>query len=819
MAERAAQLGGTSRGLRSAPRFAARLGMLLAVVLIVLGSPARAEERVGINVSFGWQGVLVPDRWCPMRAILAGPGGAPLSKPLGGTLVVRYAQDATQEAELRLAVAGTPGRTARLDGAVCVPRFVQRITCELYSEDGDMIARQVYANGPDDDAGELPLPPVAGTGCMMAITDGSQMLDDDLLKQWRRQENVYSSGTQVSCASLRPGEFPVMSAAYQSVRVAVIDGNGEIDPRAAAALREWVLGGGRLVVVAARGGDGWRAWVRAAEGGTLVEAAEPSAGVLPESVQRAAQTKLLLMKPEEEGEAPGLYRAPRRRAREEGPAEPVRLSALASQRVLSLTPAGRAHGWSVRWALDGAGDADAGARGLLAEGPVGLGHVVVMGLDPRRSMMVPEGAASSADKLASRLWRDALDKALADELRADVERDEWAYDYMVSSGGSLESSQALRGVLDASIDVAPLSIGVFMVIGVSMLLLAVMIGPGDFLLLRSRHRRQWSWVTAFAWIGLASAASYFGPALIRDSRSSLRRVSVVDAVTSLDGRAPALAYQTSVTSIWAGATRRLSIGASPNGAELSTGASWRGVSGVERAWHHESAMLLPISGFEQRPPSIDASSDPWGGVPARLSAETAPERAGLALRGWTLRAFLDEARVPCPVFATFVNGAAGRVVRLGGVPAGASVAAACVETDAGWTPLAFQEEAAEAGSGDSTAEAAMTRARSFEASIGARFTRRGAPRRPAPSDESARVTPPGSAPEVLPWDLWLGGSGGALPGADRRSAALAGRVSSGEWAVLYLHLRDLPMDVAVETGIESKREALVRLAVPMEAQR
>ena len=195
-------------------------------------------------------------------------------------------------------------------------------------------------------------------------------------------------------------------------------------------------------------------------------------------------------------------------AEEDNDAEPSRVTI----RFAALRMVGRLIGVSAagemmvgaRWTPTDAGGAVSGRSGLLAEGPAGLGWAVVFGVEPRA---VPEVANSSNELL---IFREAIGKVLSDfdGLQKEHIANRWWSGPMPMSVESSTASSAQAEAFGVVLDGIESPTGAIMFVGIAMVLLALLVGPVDYFVLRRLRLSHRSWLTAFGWITLASAIAY-----------------------------------------------------------------------------------------------------------------------------------------------------------------------------------------------------------------------------------------------------------------------------------------------------------------------
>lgn len=847
--------------------------------------PAADADKPQLFLQFGWSGRVDPDRWTPVRITVQ--GGA---EPFAGAVVIEHPQDPTQTAAVTIPVTATPGRTTEVTAALSLPSTCERITARLIDDRGRPIRLLTYTRSPSPLDHPLPdfvlgfepvtaaVSPGRGTATPTSpfsadgAAAGIQLLD--------HLSAARSTGVRFLNPAPRrpihPADLPMTWAAYDGVSILAIDADASAaaDPRSIAAVREWVTGGGRLLIVAAAPGNAWRAWLPPSHLGDLITIDEPIrapippdlAAVVTQAEARAAQeeadfTALQQAAANAPGGAVGAYgpfrplRGAQNNASQQpqgsldageeanapdqadqpaadAPATTLRPADTATQRPIRLTPRGRDSGWRLRWRPDAAppevawiespgAPPPADATGLLAEGPVGLGWVTVITIDPRRVSASPSDTATRA------VWKDATAVALAQRQRlADVAAGSpWGSWYAWS-----EENAARSAVLNELTSAPGAGRGSFFIIVAAMIGLALLMGPIDAVLLHRLRVRHRSWFTSLLWISLATLAAYMAPALSRSSTDELARLSTVDVLVppaAAGGAAEpahALAWQTSITGVFAGRSMHAAITPVPATDGAVPAHWWRGFSAIHYSYYTGDRIIGPPVQTVQTLPdlgSVDAAADPWGGwgngrrvhgsaSPDENDRAPAPVPGGATmmptpLRTWTFRSFEDQARTPPPCTAILRQGDDGEpVVEVIGLPAGARVASAACRIGSHWHDLTFD------------------------------------PARPSgDAPLSARLGPPhGNAPHAWsppplkslePWTHHLQPvSFSEIPAVaflfgapQKRALAAETLLNSRRWAAVYLHLENMPSDVVLtpfprrDDPARSTRTVVCRILTPL----
>lgn len=558
-----------------------RFARLAGPSVLSLACAAAALAQITVdNVSIGWDRSVIPQRWIPVTLqVTGGPAG------FSGVLRVEYPQDPTQHAIIAAPVAATPNQTTFVTVPICVSSVIDPIEITVVGPKGvefrdtfsggqvgqfsgleSLVGRSMILVAGASSATELvPRPSLANaidptpTGPKDSASDDQKPNTDSPHRRARRWEQVKYIKRSID----RLPADSVLYDAFECVVLAPPSPGQTLGTREAAALRAWVETGGRLAVLVGPGDD-WRQWATDADGVEQVELTPSTTAEPPSDLTKVLSAAGHAAKQDPES---GEWK----------PAPSV------SGRPMALTPAGTGSGWSLRWRTDN-------THGLLAEGPLGLGVVTLIGLDPRT---VSKTVSSSANRA---VWKDALHTLMDPAMkRATDEMRFWGFgETRIAS--TLEETTALAQAANRVASAPAIGIGVFIGIAAGMSLLTLLIGPIDAFGLRVLKLRHRSWLTALGWIGIGSLGAYILPLVLRSGPSSLMQFSIIDAVLRPDGTA-ASARRATVTGIYAQRAARFEI-ADPD--RLSAGIWTRGVASGEiygRSRTVFSPLPLTIASF------------------------------------------------------------------------------------------------------------------------------------------------------------------------------------------------------------------------------
>ncbi len=202
-------------------------------------------------------------------------------------------------------------------------------------------------------------------------------------------------------------------------------------------------------------------------------------------------------------------------------------------------------------------------QGIFASGWTGFGKAAVLGFDPD---LLPEAFKKEPERLWIRWLKtileqpmeEALDNAgnkmvenedsllmgvppeglpqagmlsrklvcksdLPTEDKASQNQYHYPYNYRVNPG--LSAANRVMEFLYDIPQMRPLSVWWAVLL---LVLLAVLLGPVDYLVLKKLDKLPWTWVTCAAWIVIFSAGSYWGVQALRAGDMQVRAVSVSD---------------------------------------------------------------------------------------------------------------------------------------------------------------------------------------------------------------------------------------------------------------------------------------------------
>lgn len=837
------------------------------------GSSGRETPVLSVDFGPGNSNLLWPGRWGPITLTLTGG-----SKPFTGAVSIDFFQDGKPGGVVRRPVSSTPGKQTTIPVMINPGQGCQHIGITLVDQSGRQVDRKIYDSTANSGPDQYPLPLFTHTAFAVVMGVGEPTgAARSVLQSVNASHGLSAYNTvHIKPVGVDGSKLATSWTGYDSLLLLALDAEiiSKADPRAIAAIREWVSSGGRLVLFVNQPGTKWRQWLGgtdasgAAPGG-LFTVDEPTGGAVPaelageirkplaqfetekmralrnlqEDAQEVTADGVAVVHPEAlpdpavdsdsvvpvkppAGDGPdGSSDPSASRPQTPSPLVPD-VSAELPRRLIRLTDAGVRAGWTTRWELNtssgqGTTGGTGGAKeGLLAEGPYGFGWVVVVGVDPNLATTTQSPQAICA------MWTSLTDRALADwkgQFTSPTPKGRTTvlgWDASLA-GHETDAAKAKMNVLERLAQVPTIGNGVFYALAAALFVLALFLGPIDALALRKLRARQWSWATSLTWIAIASVAAMYIPMFLRSGPTKVNRVSVIDVIASSgpgtqSGFAP-LAWRTSYTGVYASSTGTRAFTSD------APGAWWRSVSAQTYLSYsgRDSQRSGPITASVQMLPDFSAldPSDPWAGMSLSAGRSDGNQLTPSVYKIWTFRAFTDQARVQPTIGASLAPLAGGQPnewsLRLMGIPEAAKVNNAAVKVGGLWHEVLLQpSDASTTPSGGSNATTRVAKV---------------VPK--ADTEALEEIWSPGWEPKYMKSANYRGNYGGygsqdplkhpgqllALPGADRRGMVLddffAKAASSHEWAVVYLELTDMPSDVTFGDDTQYSHNVVMRILV------
>ncbi len=728
-------------------------------------------------VRLGWRGHLISDCWSPARIYIS--GNSPYHNgAFGGTLELLYAQDGSQSAQITVPIATTPGRVTPVEVAIALPQNASRLTVTLYNDAGRPVDSRRYSRGSDS----LPATVLHATPVVLAVAERSgvtptvtKAFEAPGLRAVGVGANVPNFGQptparnpldDMASITVTIDDLPESWAAYEGI-TAVVIGADEIAalPQARlAALRQWILSGGCVITRVGVATTGLAKLFE--ETPWRVEVLEQRTVAPGSELQRVFGEAIPL---EKDGKTIETRAA---------------LHDSLPSRLLTLGPAPSptdtdADVWRVRWSpRDTTRINGLDTEGLLAEGPMGFGWVVVLATDPA---LLGTGADDAAARAA---WRDVM-RPVASEL-ASRARDSQEYAWGERGSGPDRSARiALRSTLNHLSSVPALGDGAFIIIGLCLLALAIAVGPFDAIFLGVKRKRQFSWATALVWIGIASIIAAAAPPLVRSGESKLQRLRVVDAIITPDAT---LAYHVGVTTIFAGSGGTVAL--TPTTPSAPTAPT----TALDSLWFRGISPLF-VQPFDNTDPLSRFATVQRGSASDRARSNQLDQASPMRMGQWTFRTLMEQGPSTAPAAElrrpiVLERDGSTWTVRTA-LPPGTLVEAH-LRAGQVWQRLTLMPGGELRGAGDAdtgnwTMRDAIARAEYYR-------------------------------------DLDFNcGMALELPGVRERSRTIDARLASGRWGVLYLHTNAAPPTLACRRlawagagePYASTEETVYRILVPL----
>ncbi|MFI4882185.1 MAG: hypothetical protein ACIAQU_06330 [Phycisphaerales bacterium JB064] len=465
-----------------------RLAAVLLWMVLVVCSPAFAIQSSSssgqpttVLLDFGFGGQVRAGEWAPVRVVVS-----PMDEAVQAIARIRVETPDGGRITSMAPVATTPGKETVVPTTLWIPPSMSAVYVDLVEQGGRQIAATSY--GAFAGAQAIPLPTLSTAPLIVGVDTSSLRMAFGSTTYQREFFGPTGVALREMTATARvasaipatiggPPWLPSTSTAYNGVTAVVLDGQtaGRLDPDGLRGLREWVVSGGRLMVVNA-------------DNTSLQQ-------VLGEHVPAG-----LRILPGGEADLPVAMGGP---------------GTIVSR---SVDRASLPVGWA---ALTNGPE-------LGAHGPVGLGWVMVLGFDPDQ---LADQKLVAATETA---WHGSLVEMIRDELTAGQQRlagrgwQEMPLRQMATERGMAWISRS-----------PSVGVGAFTAIFAMMVALAVALGPIDRLVLKRLHALHRWWLAALAWIALASVGAWVAPKSVRSGPTTVSSIRVIDGWRPADGAAHA----------------------------------------------------------------------------------------------------------------------------------------------------------------------------------------------------------------------------------------------------------------------------------------
>ena len=440
------------------------------LLLTVLAGICRGAEDFKVDLRVGWDNCHRPGQWCPLEVMIS----TTRNQPFSGELVLSAQQDSVTQMEVRHAVVVARQQPIRVPLVSKLSYLATECRLSLVDEKG----RTAWADSfplMDFRQGAVQLT-AAREHDVLIGTSGSRSRVLAQLDTYLHSSTGNRSGRDgiVLVRDRLPAALPWDWTGYECLDVLVLCGVdwSQLRPQQVQAIADYVHGGGNLLLA-----PGQYPWP--VEG--------PLAALIPFRASALRQDKL------GETNLPGGRMV------------------LHPVSAWPLTPPA-ASAWQVT---------NLGTLAAFAHGPAGFGQVGVLAFNPAE--------VDGLDKRAEAgLWQLALERLLGAGRFAQgpsPQAQPSYYEPFTSAG-----QDCTNAVLEHLLTIPQLRpLNVWFVIGL-LVLLAVMLGPVDYFLLKKLDRLPWTWVTSACVIAGFTAAAYYGVKFYRAGDLQVRAVSVVDCV-------------------------------------------------------------------------------------------------------------------------------------------------------------------------------------------------------------------------------------------------------------------------------------------------
>ncbi len=464
---------------------------LITLLLLTLVAAAADEPPFIGDITVGWGNHFRPMEWTPVNVTLQ----TRQTTPFSGRLIISGAQDDLNTLNIEHDVVLTPGVARQVPLATKLAYNLEQMRFRLVDNDGAIKWRFNYDIY--DLSAAVNLIEVKNSDFFIGVIGRTQFGILNL------KDALYcnSSGAtgEVFAAHLPVTQAPWDWTGYAALDVLVLfdtDWSG-LNPEQSLAIRQWVTKGGKMLVIL---------------GANPMPQSHPLRAWLPVAFDRPGQ-----IKPD------WAYLAD-----------------------LSLDHTDKVeidcHHLSPRHAqvhLDSTFMVDDTC--VYAAAPVGFGRVAVLGFNP--GQLGPRQRA-----IAGQFWLGRLAPLLTPVLDknadpqsattfANLERglalidneeykDKGHQGFYYQAGFEQRAANQVMGHLYTIPELRPLSLGwVILLLG----LLAVLLGPVDYLFLKRRDKLPLTWLTMTGWIALFTVAAYYGVEALRGGELQVRAVTMIDA--------------------------------------------------------------------------------------------------------------------------------------------------------------------------------------------------------------------------------------------------------------------------------------------------
>ncbi|MFB3892780.1 MAG: hypothetical protein ACE15C_12235 [Phycisphaerae bacterium] len=563
----------------------------LAILFLLAASVSQAEaadQLFNVDVGFGWGGCYRPLQWTPMEITIHAPK---LKEPLGGVVQIAAQQDSMTSMTVSQPVVVTADLPCR---APLVTKFAaggNTASLALLDDKGRTKWSQDYSMG-----GYTPerLTKAVSAKDMLIGVAGRMSFGLSQLGQ----QSTCATGDGQGSVFVRDKQLqllPLDWTGYASLDALVLCNPdwGLINVHQGKAISQWVSSGGKLLIVL---------------GGNPLPADHPVASLLPFKLGAFKPAKL------------PANRMPRR---------PPNLNAVYDINIWGIGDA----------AAGGCKVQNLGGEQVLAQGPVGFGQVAVLAFDPSE---IKERETDEPTRAAFWCWcLDSLPNARRIQFRQDRTPSDDSNDYGERFEAGVIAS-ATNAVIKHLYDIGELRVISIWWVILLLAVLAVLLGPIDYLVLKRLDKLPLTWITSAVIIAGFTVAAYYGVRAIRGGSMHVRAVTVIDAVAGDSASAaPAAAWATSFCGIAAQESDEYSLMAA-DGNPLGGNQWWSAVSAARDEYDYSDSRIASRRiAYLQQGPIVQS-----GATAPRQEGGNIP--TGVPINIWSMQVMLDEARVGEP---------------------------------------------------------------------------------------------------------------------------------------------------------------------------
>ncbi|MFC1783769.1 hypothetical protein ACFL02_09340 [Planctomycetota bacterium] len=472
-----------------------RIATVISIIMVLMVSvEAQVQSEFGMDVEFGWEYCYRPTQWTPVGVTIF----SPLTKPFEGTVTVEAQQDSLNVMIIRQDFVLTPD----------LPTYIPLVTKLAFAPEECRIR---ITDNKDrtilrDDRSLWD--PISAQQTLVAVQENELLIGvigsrKFSLGQLSRYSRCKIDSAQAFNQRRSSGSNGKVYVKHKLERTACWDWTGFagldllllydpdwnlFNPTQMQAISEWVNNGGKLLLVL---------------GSHLMPAGGAIAELLPFELAPAQQVSI----------------TPEAMKEEWNWSQPAPETVVCRPLTPKLTS--RIHR-TFFYETD---------KFLFATGYAGFGRVGVLAFDP--ALIGQEDPQSRAQ-----FWVKHIAAVLEDSskpLNRSIKSSEFTEDEILtgSSYNTYVLGQAdsdLTAVLDELTNIPELKpLSIWWVI-LLLTLLALLLGPVDYYILKRRDHLPWTWLTCTGWIILFSVGAYYGVQALRGGRMRVLTVSVWDGI-------------------------------------------------------------------------------------------------------------------------------------------------------------------------------------------------------------------------------------------------------------------------------------------------